>query len=105
MKLGAITTAAALLLVAGCSSGSGSAHKTPSSADNQAAYISAVRSQLGLREYTDKQLSDIAHSECKMLHTGSSEDDVIDVMADSSAGDKYDRAQLAYWVGAAKGVC
>ena len=105
MKLGAITTAAALLLVAGCSSGSGSAHKTPSSADNQAAYISAVRSQLGLREYTDKQLTDIAKYECTMLDTGSTQAEVVDTMANTSAGDKYDTTQLAYWVGAAKGTC
>lgn len=93
------------LALAGCGGGSSGAHKTPSAADNRLAYIIAVRAQLGLDEYTDKQLTDFAKAECKMLDTGSTQADVIDATVDTSAGNTYDRQQIAYWVGAAKGTC
>lgn len=100
MRLGVIAAAASIALIAGCGSGS-DAHKTPSSADNQLAYIATIRGHLGgLSEYSDKQLTDIGHSECEMLATGSTQSDVVDTMANTSAT-KYDRADLAYWVGAA----
>lgn len=102
MKLAAVTVILGVTLIAGCSSsGDSHANQTPGSAANKVAYIATVRSHLGLNQYTDNQLVDIAHSQCKMLETGSSKADVVNTMAGTSAGATYDTTQLADWVNAA----
>lgn len=98
--MGAAAGVIAVLALAGCSSSHEDTHKTPSKADNQVAYIATVRSHLGLDEYDDAKLRTIAKQQCAMLDTGSTDADVVDVMADHTNG-RYTRAQLAYWVGAA----
>ena len=100
MKLtGAAAAIIATLALTGCGSGSNS-HKTPSSADNQVAYIATVRGILDVNDYTDAKLVSIAHSQCDMLTTGSSRADVVTVMQDNTAG-RYTTDQLTNWVGAA----